>query len=183
MTGPDPCAITSMCTSPRSTMKRCSKFRFILTCEEAFDVDCVPEVCARETGQTTEASKPIIARARFMWPVLNERVRILHPPNRAGKLKECSCQRDARLVLAASSRRQRLFGSTWAGGLAAAHSGNERSGKLLKYRPPLTIVQSITYVNTTEVCGSVIHISTVPVFHTTGPAQTLWSRIELTPKI
>ena len=52
-------------------------------CEEGFDVDCAPEVCARELGQTIVASKHISGRVRFILMVLNEGVCILHPDGRA----------------------------------------------------------------------------------------------------
>jgi len=60
-------------------MKRVSKVRLILMCEVGLDVDCGPGVCARETGQAIVASKQISGKARFIWPVLNGIVCILHP--------------------------------------------------------------------------------------------------------
>src|SRR5579863_2088254 len=93
MTGPCPCAITSMRTLPRSTLKRCSMDRLIRMCEEGLDVDCGPRVCARVTGQTIVARKQIGERARFTWVILNRYDCILHPASGAGASKQSSVSR------------------------------------------------------------------------------------------
>jgi len=52
-------------------MKLLSKAGFIPVCDEGFEFDCAPGVCARELGQRIVASKQISGRARFMSQVLN----------------------------------------------------------------------------------------------------------------